>query len=286
MFRIGEFSRFSRVSVKMLRHYDELGLLKPARVDPFSGYRYYSADQLPQLNRIVALKDLGFRLEQIAKLMHEDLSLDQLHGMLKLRRAELEQQMQLTAAQLAQVEARLGMLERAGKPPRYEVVLRGVPAQQVAGIRQPGSASDAAVAALFEQLETYVARFQARAPLPPLLIYHDAEFPEQGEDLEMLVPVDKPLPANERIAVRELAGHNLVACLIHTGGYEDLPEALGVLLGWIERNRFRIAGATREVYLRFGADQRGYVLPEAYVTSAASEFVTELQIPVALEPAP
>ena len=63
MFRIGEFSRFSRVSVKMLRHYDELGLLTPAHVDPQSNYRYYSADQLPRLHRIVALKDLGFRLE-------------------------------------------------------------------------------------------------------------------------------------------------------------------------------------------------------------------------------
>jgi DNA-binding transcriptional MerR regulator len=71
MFKIGDFSRFSRVTVKMLRHYDEIGLLKPARVDPFTGYRYYTADQLPRLNRIIALKDLGFTLEQIGSLLDD-----------------------------------------------------------------------------------------------------------------------------------------------------------------------------------------------------------------------
>ena len=70
MFKIGDFSKFSRVSVKMLRHYDELGLLKPALVDPATNYRYYSADQLPRLNRIIALKDLGFTLEQVGRLFN------------------------------------------------------------------------------------------------------------------------------------------------------------------------------------------------------------------------
>ena len=110
MFRIGEFSRFSRVSVKMLRHYDELGLLSPARVDPVSGYRYYSAGQLPRLNRLLALKDLGFRLEQIKVLLAEDLSLEEIRGMLKLRRAELEQQVRIASGHFAQVVAIIRLL--------------------------------------------------------------------------------------------------------------------------------------------------------------------------------
>ena len=85
MFKIGEFSRLSRVSVRMLRHYDQLGLLTPAQTDRFSGYRYYTADQLPRLNRILALRDLGFSLEQIAGLLSEDLSPEQLLGMFKLK---------------------------------------------------------------------------------------------------------------------------------------------------------------------------------------------------------
>lgn len=91
MFRIGDFSRLTRVSVKMLRHYDEIGLLLPIYVDPATSYRYYAADQLPLLNRIIALKDLGFSLDQIGLLLNDHVSLDEMRGMLKLRRAAVEQ---------------------------------------------------------------------------------------------------------------------------------------------------------------------------------------------------
>jgi DNA-binding transcriptional MerR regulator len=89
MFKIGDLSKLSRVSVKTLRYYDEIGLLKPAQVDRFTGYRYYSFDQLPRLNRILALKDLGFSLEQIAQVLNEGLPPAQLRGMLRLRQMEL-----------------------------------------------------------------------------------------------------------------------------------------------------------------------------------------------------
>lgn len=279
MFRIGEFSRFSRVSVKMLRHYDELGLLKPARVDPVTSYRYYSADQLPRLNRIVALKDLGFSLEQIGVILDEDLTTEQMQGMLKLRRAELQQQMREMADQLAQVDARLKQLEQDETLPR-DVVLRSVGSQTVAAIRQSINVDGLSVPALFEELEAYIARYRARAPLPPLVLYHDAEFSEQGEDIEVMVPVQKPLPPNGRIAIRDLPGFASMACLIHTGRYEGMPQAFSVLLHWIEHNKYRIAGPTRELYLRFGADQEAYSLPEGYLTDNAAEFVTELQVPV------
>jgi DNA-binding transcriptional MerR regulator len=107
MFKIAEFSRFTRVSVKMLRHYDELGLLKPVFIDPENNYRYYSSEQLPRLNRIIALKDLGFRLEQIGKFLDEDLSPDEIRGMFRMRQMEIEQNLQLEEARLAQVETRL-----------------------------------------------------------------------------------------------------------------------------------------------------------------------------------
>ena len=83
MFRIGEFSRLSRVSVRMLRHYDQLGLLTPAQIDPSTNYRFYAADQLPRLNRILTLRELGFSLEQIGALLETNLPSDQLLGMLE-----------------------------------------------------------------------------------------------------------------------------------------------------------------------------------------------------------
>ncbi len=86
--KIGNFARIGQVTVQTLRHYDDLGLLKPSEVDALSGYRYYTLEQLPRLHRILALKDLGFSLEQIARLLEEDLPPAELRGMLRLKQDE------------------------------------------------------------------------------------------------------------------------------------------------------------------------------------------------------
>lgn len=280
MFRIGEFSTFSRVSVKMLRHYDDLGLLKPAKVDSFTNYRYYSAHQLPRLNRILALKDLGFSLEQIKTMLDEDLSTEQLRGMLKLRRAEIEAQLWAEEARLAQVESRLIQLEQTEQAVAYDVVLRHVEAHMVASIRQIMGEAEPTVTQLFEELEAYVATYNARASRPPLLLMHDAEFQESAQDVEVVIPIKAPVPANGRIQIQELTGYEQMACLIHTGNYDNLPNAYGLLLSWIENHNYQIIGPIREAYLRFGADLEGYDLPDGYLANSASDFVTELQIPI------
>src|SRR5689334_320401 len=124
MFSIGDFARLGRVSVRMLRHYDAIGVLRPAAVDPSSGYRFYRADQLRRLNRIVALKDLGFTLEQVSSILDEKLSVEELRGMLRLRRAQLAEQMAADAARLAGVEARLRTIETEGYMNTEDVVLK------------------------------------------------------------------------------------------------------------------------------------------------------------------
>ncbi|HZR44706.1 MAG TPA: helix-turn-helix domain-containing protein, partial [Ktedonobacteraceae bacterium] len=102
MLRIGEFARIAQVSIVTLRHYDQYGLLKPAALDPDTGYRYYTLDQLPRLNRILALKDLGFPLEQIAQLL-EGLSLEQLQGMFKLKQAQTQHMIDTEQARLTRI---------------------------------------------------------------------------------------------------------------------------------------------------------------------------------------
>ena len=280
MFRIGEFSTFSRVSVKMLRHYDDLGLLKPAEVDPYTNYRYYSAHQLPRLNRILALKDLGFSLEQIKTMLDEELSTEQLRGMLKLRRAEIEAQLRAEEARLTQVESRLIQLEQSEQTPAYDVVLRHVEPQMVASIRQIMVEDGSTITQLFEELEAFVAKYKARASRPPLLLLHDDQYQETAQDIEVVIPIKAPVPANGRIQVQELTGYEQMACLIHTGNYDNLPNAYGLLLSWIENHNYQITGPIREAYLRFGADLEGYDLPDGYLASSASDFVTELQIPI------
>lgn len=279
MFKISDFSRFSRVSVKMLRHYDQIGLLVPAYVDPSTKYRYYAADQLPRLNRIIALKDLGFSLEQIAHLLDSDLSGDQLRGMLKMRREEIKQRLAEEENKLARVEARIKQIDLETGPPPYDVVLRRIEPQKVATMRK-AVVDDDQIAALFEEVEAYVARFDARAYAPPLVIYHDTEYAENVREIEVVIPINGAVPAAACMNVYTLPGSAAAACIVHVGSYESMGPAFNLLLRWIDNNGYEINGAVREVYLRFGANNIGYRLPDVYLAQSKAEFVTELQLPV------
>src|SRR6266700_5480706 len=134
--KIGEFARVGQVSIATLRHYDQCGLLKPAVLDPDTGYRYYSLDQLPRLNRILALKELGFPLEQIAHLLEEDLSLEQLRGMFKLKQAQMQNVIDIERARLTHIAARLRQIEQEGIMPVYEVLLKQVDPLLVASVHE------------------------------------------------------------------------------------------------------------------------------------------------------
>ena len=142
MLSIGDFARHGRVSVRMLRHYDAIGLLRPAYVDQVTGYRSYEAQQLSRLNRIVALKDLGFTLQQVQSILDDKVSVEELRGMLRLRQAELQSQIATDTARLAQVEARLQIIEREGAMPTDDIQIKRIPAVRVAELT--------AVAASFE----------------------------------------------------------------------------------------------------------------------------------------
>lgn len=273
MFKIGEFSRFSRVSIKMLRHYDDIGLLKPAHVDPESGYRYYTADQLPRLNRIILLKDLAFSLEQIALLLDEALSSDEVRGILKLKRAELRMRLSEDIRRLALIERAL--VEEAPLP--HSFIVREVPTQLVASIRQQVEPGE--ITALFEHLEAVVATANVRDFSPPLTIFHDAEYTESRQDVQVAVPITRDVDVPDPITVEQLPGGRMV-CLVYTGGYASTDTLMGQFLAWLNANGYLADGPLREVYLRFGAANEGYQLPGAYLAEHAGAYVTELQLPI------
>ena len=280
MFKIGEFSKLSRVSVRMLRHYDQLGLLKPVQTDLFTNYRYYTADQLPRLNRILALRDLGFSLEQIAGMLDEELSTEQMLGMFKLKRAEIERQMQDDQLRLARLEARIHQLNRREEAGMYDVILRSVGAELVASYREVAEDDDR-ITSMFDELERYVARFdKARADKPPFSIYYDAEYRETDIDAEVVVPLTFAIPGTDTIQVRELPAISKAACVVHSGSYVNLYQAYNALLSWIEANNYRMLGPIREVYLRYGADGLGFELPPTYLEPNSDQYVTELQLAV------
>ena len=135
MIRIGDFSKLSRVSIKALRYYDEMGLLKPIHVDRFTSYRYYDFHQLPRLYRILALKDLGFSLEEIGRLLEGELSTEQMRGMVKLRQAEIQQRVNEEAQRLERVELWLKQIEQEGAMSNYDVVIKNVEPIKVVSVR-------------------------------------------------------------------------------------------------------------------------------------------------------
>ena len=124
---ISDFARLGQVSVRMLRHYDELGLLRPDHVDPWTGYRSYSPEQLHVLNRLVALKDLGFTLDQVRRILLEQVGPEELRGMLRLRRIELEDEARAVGTRLAAVESRLRMIEKE-RTMSADYVVKSLPA--------------------------------------------------------------------------------------------------------------------------------------------------------------
>ena len=272
MFKIGDFSKLSQVSVKALRYYDELGLLKPVEVDRFTGYRYYSADQLPRLNRILALKDLGLSLEQIASLLDDDLPAAQIRGMLRLKQSEMRERVQEEQARLARVEARLRQIEEEGKMPTYEVVLKRVPTQRVAAVRAviptfPDQGQ------LWNELFAYLGQHRIQPTGPCITLYHDTEYKDRDIEAEVCAPVDAHARGNGRVKVYDLPAVETMACIIHHGAFNALNQAYSSLMDWVQANGYRIAGPDREVYLDTGG--RSGMLPQD-----DPSFVTEIQLPV------
>lgn len=252
MLKIGDFSRLGQVTIQTLRHYDDLGLLKPSTVDAFTGYRYYSYEQLPRLNRILALKDLGFSLEQIAAVLNAGVSVDQLRGMLRLRQAEQQEQVRAEQARLDRVAARLRQIEREGIMSNYEVLLKNVAPQWVAGLRRiiPTYTEQRR---LWDLLMPQLAQHGARQTGPCLTLYYDPGYKESEVDLEVCQPVAGPLAEGAALTagvrVYELPGAASMASTLHHGQFDTISEAYDALLHWISANGYQVAGPAREVVL-------------------------------------
>lgn len=252
MIKIGDFARLSQVTIAALRHYDEVGLLKPIEVDRFTGYRYYSVSQLPRLNRILALKDLGFSLEQIEGVLNGGISLDELRGMLRLKQAEVEQQLAQEQARLARIAARLRQIELEDTMPDYEVVLKTVPTMLIASRRVTIPTNDqvpAYIRPAFDEAYSYLKQQGAKDIGPCFAVWHQPAAVLENEVAEAAVPIDRTLPGTDRVKVYELPQAQ-VASVVHHGDFEDFTQGHTALLKWIEANGYQIVGPYREIYIK------------------------------------
>ncbi|MGG8408050.1 MerR family transcriptional regulator [Streptomyces sp. 12297] len=270
MFTIGDFARHGRVSVRMLRHYDATGLLLPAHVDPATGYRYYTGAQLARLNRVIALKDLGFTLQQVGEILDERVGAEELRGMLRLRRAELEGAVSAAAARLVQVEARLRSIESEGRMPENDVVLKDVPAVRVAELTATAASFEPqdigpVIGPLYEELFRRLAAAGIAPSGPGVAYYEDA--PEGGGAITVHAAVEVAAPLQDgAVRVLDLPGLAQAATIVHRGSMDAALPTAQALARWIDGHGYREAGYPREISLECPADR--------------DQWVTELQAPV------
>jgi len=227
MFSIGEFARHGRVSVRMLRHYDAIGLLRPACVDAASGYRFYKASQLAELNRVIALKDLGFSLQQVHAILAEEVSAAELRGMLKLRRAEIHAQIEAETTRLARVEARLLTIEDEGRVPVDGVVIKRLAAARVAELTGTAASFEPeaitpVIQPLYSDLWCRLASAGATAAGPAVAYYEDAPGGDGAVVVHAAVPVFTEPGADDRFNVVNLAEVERAATIIHHGSMDDV----------------------------------------------------------------
>lgn len=254
MFRIGEFSRIGRVSMRLLRYYDELGLLRPAHTDSSNGYRYYTAAQIPQLNRILVLRDLGLTLEQIARALQDEVSAEELRGMLLMRRAEIEQLQAEQALQLRHLESRIAALDSASDSVPDDVVIRAEPEHRYLALRTRQPSFAAAVAMVLE-MHREIPPQVGRGVLGTFVgVAHSAEFEPDDLDVELgftleSEPKQVPVIGGQRLEIRTLPAHAKVATCVRVGSPVNAHLATAKIARYLDATGFKLAGPSREIFL-------------------------------------
>jgi DNA-binding transcriptional MerR regulator len=252
MFRIGEFSRLSRVPVSALRYYADLGLLDPEWVDPESGYRYFGAAQLPRLNRLLILRDMGLSLEQIGVVLDEGIDAGELREMLRRKEAELRGRVTEEQERLDAVAARLRFIEKEGAMPDMEIVVKEIEAVEGLGVRDTVPAIDQ-IGGLIQDAFAGMGPALGNLTGPPMAVYYDEEFTGADVDVEMVFPTSgaqepRRTPAGRNLAGTRVAGGSMAA-LVFVGPYEQIGEAYQAMGTWLEEHGRRIAGPVCELYL-------------------------------------
>jgi DNA-binding transcriptional MerR regulator/effector-binding domain-containing protein len=268
MLTIGEFARVGQVSPRMLRHYDRLGLLVPERVDDWTGYRSYSVDQLGRLHRLLALRDLGFTLEQIGPLLDGEASIEQLHGMLDLRRAQVEQTIAEEQARLRRVEAHLRAIEGSSSMSLNDVVIKRTDPIRVAEMfGVAGGLDPEHISPVFQDKAPLLYGHLARhGILPGIMVgYYDDPADDGSVGVHVGCAVaNQEVPASDDVKIVELPAID-VASVIHHGTMANVTPVYEALIKWVQDSGYRLAGHSRELY--HDVDSEG-------------AHVTELQVPI------
>jgi DNA-binding transcriptional MerR regulator len=274
MFRIGEFAQIAQVSSRQLRHYDHLGLLLPEHTDSQSGYRFYSIRQLPRLNRILALKDLGLSLEQIGPLLENQVSSTELRGMLTMKRSQVEQSLRTEEFRLRHIESRIAQIDQQGGIEGYDVVLKPVAATPFLSLRRSFETLEDAVS-MIRLIAGECTRQLKLAQRDKLIVVARNDDEDDALDLEIGFSSPRRLNTEVRVSGKdtlrpsELPFVSAMATLVRPGTNVASHSSFATIGTWIEANDYTISGPSREVFLEPITGPRGF-----------EDALVEIQFPV------
>ncbi|MBN1757593.1 MAG: MerR family transcriptional regulator [Chitinispirillaceae bacterium] len=248
MLKIGDFSKLGRVTVKTLRYWDEIGLLRPDFVSPENGYRYYSIAKLALVHEILSLKELGLFLEDIEQVLKGGLANEEWISLLRSRRNTLTDDLHLCETRIQKIDRMIETAEKESNMPTVEI--RELPEVIVASYRTT--------------IPDYNALFKVVPPLGDIMrkqgaecripeycfnIYHDGEYREKDIDVEICEAVNEARIDGEGIIYKKVAAVPTAAVIMHRGGYDSLRKSYSAILSWVEENDFEIIDNPRESYI-------------------------------------
>lgn len=269
LFKIGEFSKLNKIPIKTLRYYDEIGLFKPAKVDAESGYRFYSACQLKRLNKILALRDLGFTLSEIIEIVDSNGTKKVLISMLNSRKTQINACILKQQEQLSKVERIIyDINEEDFVMLKYDIVVKEIESIKVASIRD-AIPSYSMQHGLWKELGEYITKNNAKIVRPGIMTYYDEGYKESNVDCEASEQFIGKLSSSDRVKIKTLEPVKQMACIVHQGSYEKLNEAYTAIMKWIEDNEYKIVGYNREIYLE-----------GEWSCKNPEEYITEIQVPI------
>lgn len=279
MLKIGDFSKVGKVSIRMLRHYDQIGIFKPAYIDDQTGYRSYSIDQLPRLNRIKFLKDLGFSLQEVMELVDEQLSIDEMKRLLQKKQVDLENEISMAQINLKTITDRLKLIENEGNIPKFDISIKATDSyghvsqrKIVPYVNQMSVFCYDMCTSLYRELDV----LGITAIGPETTYYHNDDYSETDLDVEVGTVVDlsflqKIRTQSSFLQTRIVPAEEHVAFLMYSGPIEEVEQGVIELLKWVGSNGWQIKGPMRELHLSGPIHLKELVDPNPII---------ELQLPV------
>lgn len=267
MLKIGEFAALADMSIKTLRYYDDIGLLKPTSVDADTGYRYYEFAQLARAYRLAAFKNMGFALNEIAELLDGTMTPGPTRRFLRTKRSDLYMQLKTLQEQIAYLDNKIYELEMDGRMASYEVMLKQLEpmrvliARDIAPLKQD-------IGEIITKLRKRLEAYNAFPTAPVMAIFPAYIHPPENIPIELAQATDSLVRLRDDDRVEEMVIPAMtVAAVIHTG-VDDMAPGWVALNQWIQRNGYRVAGAFREIFLHEPA------------FNDSDKFAFELQFPI------